>query len=410
MCYRLIISVLLLSSGQVFSAELPETRTFWMGFTPFPYDITDAALIDTRESLRQNSDLVSNHLDEGIPWVEMLNGENVSGELLSEWQYRLALTEGKISLLSITPIDISRSQMAPYFSPSGVQSLPEPWASYAFDHPDVKSAYLNYARQAVAFFQPDYLVLGIEVNGLMKNSPQQWPGYLDLHRTVYQALKQAYPELPIMVSLTGMDLLQDATDANADDQAQALEQILPYTDYFALSLYPYMSAFTADIIPDDLFSRLRALSTKPMAITETGYIAEPLTVTFPDGPYTFSGSEAKQLEYMALLFQSAQAFDIRLVVNFVLRDYDRIWDLMGQGETLAIWRDTGIYDEAGNLRAAGQLWQQWLAADTRVSNRGSPFKPRTVPVNDPLMLGMFVLAMLASTLWFNTKRLFRAMD
>jgi len=362
---------------------LPSTRNFWMGFTPFPHDTTQAALEFNRDRIRQDGDLISHHLDEGVPWVEALAGQPVSGELADEWAYRKAVSEERTTLLSITPIDISRSGLAPYFGPAGVVPLPEPWATRAFNHPDVKTAFLNYARNAIEFFEPDYLVLGIEVNGLLRNSPEKWAGYLVLHQHVYRALKIEYPRLPMMVSLVGIDLLEGASDANTTRQRQALDAILPYSDFFALSLYPFMSSFTTELIPEDLFLRLRALSDKPMAVAETGYPAEPFTITFPNGPFTFAGTPEKQDQYMALLLDSAQALDFRFVVNFVLRDYDAIWEQLGRDETLAIWRDTGIYNEDGVLRPAGERWLDWMAVPRQVARwsgfgsgiQGSWFNP-----------------------------------
>ena len=349
------------------ASALPEARSFWMGFTPFPHDTTEEALDYTRDRLRLDADLIAHHLDEGVPWVEAREAEPVSGELASEWSYRKALSADRTTLVSITPIDISRSRMAPYFSPEGVVPLPEPWSDHAFDHPDVKIAYLNYARNVIEYFEPDYLVIGIEVNGLLKNAPGKWSAYLSLHRYVYTVLKTEFPRLPIMVSVIGIDLLEGASDVDHQAQIQGLDEILLYSDFFALSLYPFISSFVTDTIPDDLFHRLRALSDKPMAVAETGYPAEPFTITFPDGPVTFEGTPAKQDQYMRLLFDSAQSMAFRFVVNFVLRDYDAIWEQLGGDETLAIWRDTGIYDEDGVLRPAGQRWMNWLDLPSRVA-------------------------------------------
>jgi hypothetical protein len=252
--------------------------------------------------------------------------------------------------------------MAPYHGPQGVTDLPPPWDTYAFNHPDVMSAYLAYAQRAIEHFDPDYLAIGIEVNGLLTNTPDAWSDYLELHQYVYEQLKGEYPDLPIMVSLVAPALLQGYTEEHDySAQMQALEEIMPYSDYFALSLYPYMSVYTTERLPDDLFQRLHELSEKPMAIAETGYPGDSFSLTLPDGVYTFESDPEKQAEYMSLLLNSAQTYDVRFVVNFVLRDYDAVWEAMGRDETLAIWRDTGIYDEDGILRPAGDIWMDWLS-------------------------------------------------
>jgi len=106
---------------------LPSKRAFWIGLTPFPHNTMQHALDYNRVRLRQDGDLIAHHLDKGVPWAEALAGQPVSGELADGWAYRKAVAENRITLTSITPIDISRSEMASYFSPDGVLPLPEPW-------------------------------------------------------------------------------------------------------------------------------------------------------------------------------------------------------------------------------------------------------------------------------------------
>lgn len=356
----LITSLILLTVPATGQSE--DERSFYMGFTPFPYDVTDEALVYMVERIQADGDLIAHHLDEGVPWLEALAGTDYSEALMAEWNYRRFISQNHQVFVSITPIDIARTTMAPYHGPQGVTALPSPWDTYAFNHPDVMTAYLAYAQRTIEHFDPDYLAIGIEVNALLTNTPEAWPDYLELHQYVYEQLKDEYPDLPIMATLIAPALLQGYTEEHDySAQMQAMDEIMPYSDYFAVSLYPYMSIYTTDQLPNDLFQRLRELSEKPMAIAETGYPAGSFSITFPDGVYTFESNPEKQAEYISLLLNSAQAYDVRFVVNFILRDYDAVWELMGRDETLAIWRDTGIYDEDGILRPAGDIWMEWLA-------------------------------------------------
>lgn len=54
-----------------------------------------------------------------------------------------------------------------------------------------------------------------------------------------------------------------------------------------------------------------------------------------------------QAEWVSLVLESAQRYQFAFVVNFVLRNYDVIWEMLGALEDISIaWRDTGLYDEA----------------------------------------------------------------
>src|SRR5690242_15681753 len=65
-----------------------ETRAFNLGFTPWPYAATQEANDWTYAKTEENSDIVSHHLEEGVPWPEMLANQPFSGNLLAGLQDR----------------------------------------------------------------------------------------------------------------------------------------------------------------------------------------------------------------------------------------------------------------------------------------------------------------------------------
>ncbi|MCA9909927.1 MAG: hypothetical protein KC519_14820, partial [Anaerolineae bacterium] len=116
-----------------------------------------------------------------------------------------------------------------------------------------------------------------------------------------------------------------------------------------------------------MFDQLVALTDKPIAITETGYPAQTFSIFAGNNVRVTLESDAdKQARYIALLLAAAQEYDFVFVVNFVLRDYDALWQQIGAREDLTIaWRDTGLYDEEGAVRPALDLWRAALALPFR---------------------------------------------
>ncbi len=51
-----------------------ETRSFYMGFTPWPYDATQAAIDDVNQRIQDSGDIVAHHIIVGVPWQEALQG------------------------------------------------------------------------------------------------------------------------------------------------------------------------------------------------------------------------------------------------------------------------------------------------------------------------------------------------
>jgi hypothetical protein len=335
-------------------------RLFVLGFTPFPYDISAEAVEYSYSHIAADADMAAHHWDDGVPWPEALAGTEYHPNIMADWQYRRENTPpGHLVYCAVTPINLARSGLAPCKASEGDMVLPPPWDTHGFDHADVKAAFLNYCVQVIEYFSPDYFCMGIEVNLLMKNVPAKWPAYLELHRYVYGRLKSVYPELPVMVSLTGMDLVEGYTDAVHDDQTQVMRDIEPFSDWFGVSLHPFMSVYLADSIPDDLCASVFSLSDKPVFVCETSYPAETFSIN--GGSLMFNGSETKQDRYFEQLFSEAHARGIRGIVNFVIRDYDALWRAIGSPDDVnKLWRDTGLYDENGKPRPARDRWVQQL--------------------------------------------------
>jgi hypothetical protein len=346
-------------------AQQAEARTFRMGFTPFPYEITLEAVQDVYATIGRDADLIAHHFDNGVPWPEAFSGEPFSDHLMGDWELRRGLTPEDMPVyLALTPVNFWRTGLALYHGEGEDLPLPAPWDSYPLDHPDVKTAYLNYVLRAVEYFQPTYLAIGIEVTLLLTNAPDQWAAYLDLHRHTYGGVKAVYPDLPVMASVVAGALLEGYTDDPTEAHLAGLEELLPYSDYFALSLYPYMTAYTTAQIPADLFDRLAALSDKPIAIAETGYPAQTFVVTIGGTEVSFDTDADKQNTYIRLLLDAAIEYEFEFVVNFVLRDYDAVLAVITDQAILdiaVVWQYIGLYDDDGTERAGLETWREFLA-------------------------------------------------
>lgn len=350
-----------LSLGCKKSDTPPQSRTYAMGFTPFPYAISTNAVDYTYQTLEQSADLMCHHFDDGVPWVEALNNTAFHPTLQQDWNYRKSRTlPSQKVMLAFTPISSSRNALASYQAASPNMPLPAPWNSYSLNHPDVKKAYLTYCKRGIDFFAPDYFLMGIEVNLLLKLNPSAWNDYLELHAFIYGELKKAYPALPIAVSMTGVDLLDGYTDANHTQQMAGLSQLINQTDFLGISFYPYQTKYVTGPLPEDMFRKIFALTSKPVAFTETGYPAQKFSVF--NNSITFEGTEDKQNDYIQRLLEASNEANVLFVVNFVLRDYDELWKDLGSKDDITIlWRDTGLIDENGKERKAFQTWKSSLA-------------------------------------------------
>jgi hypothetical protein len=110
-----------------------------------------------------------------------------------------------------------------------------------------------------------------------------------------------------------------------------------------------------------MLTELFSISTKPLAIAETGYAAQTFSIDMEGGTLTIVSDQNKQEKYMSDLLKARTKREAKFVINFVLRDYDDLWEEIGSPTDIAIaWRDSGLYDEDGNPRKALTRWRDYL--------------------------------------------------
>jgi uncharacterized protein (TIGR03067 family) len=324
-------------------------RAFRMGFTGFVYDITPAAVADSRKFVRENGDLLAHHI-EGVPWAEAVSGKPFPRAVLDEWEGKRAATppRGKV-YLAVSP-GRGDLKVADKAGP-----LPGELAGKAYDDPAVMTAYLNYCRRAVAFFKPDYLAIGIEVNEIHDRGAKAWQAYVTLHRHVYAGLKKDHPGMPVFASWTLHNMFK-----TRGAMLEGWKALMPHNDLVAVSYYPFF-------VPDR--DRLAALDwmtgefdgfKKPYAVVETNDAAERLPL--PSVKVVIEGTPAKQEAYYRTLLGLAHKRDFAFVVSFVHQDYDALWGRIkaSSPELFVAWKDCGLLDEKGKARPAYRVWKDYF--------------------------------------------------
>lgn len=342
----------------------PTERHFYMGTTPFPYEASETAVNYTYQKISESTDIINHHFDNGVPWVEALADEEFSAHIQNDWNLRKSKTPANHKVyVSVTPINLIRTGLASYHGETDNMELPAPWNSYAFDHEDVKTAYLNYCKRVIDFFEPDYFNIAIEANILRATTGEfEYLAYYELHKYIYTQLKLIYPSLTVFCSVSAQHLLPAYIGGPIYiESRQFLAQLLEYSDLYAISFYPYLSSFLGNPYPSNSFDELLKLSDKPFAIAEAGYPAQTFTMDMVWGTQTISGTREKQEFFIRDMLDAAiERENTQFVINFVMRDYDQLWVQIGSPTDINIaWRDTGLIDEAGTTRTSLDTWHEF---------------------------------------------------
>lgn len=339
-----------------------DTRSFYMGVTPWPADFTVQEVDTSYAFINSHCDLVSHHFDEGIPYEEALNNQPMPIALQNDLQFRAAKTaSGKKIMLSVSALDLSRKARAGYYTNVVVpDSIKGKWKQFAFNDSRVVTAYTHYISWLIEQLHPAFVNYGVESNSPVWDAAV-FTQYKDFLRQVFTALKTKYPQLPFFISF-----MVDENSASLSN-AQAL---LNYTDYIGLSAYPYLVVSSSangntdpGLFPADFFDRFISLDkTKPLAFAETGYIAENLSI--PSYSLNKSGTPAWQDAYLQKVLQICTTNKAKLLIWFCSKDYNAANSyLQSQGlyqDIFGFWQDTGLKDEKGQPRPAYQTWLVWM--------------------------------------------------
>lgn len=344
-----------------------DTRTFALGFTDFPHARTQEAVDAAWTAIGSDADMASLHFDDGVPWPEALSGTPYNANFMAEINAKIAaIPAGHLIYLSITPLSFSRDSLAAYRGTTGNMVLPAPWDTYDLDHSDVITAFINHCENMITIFDPDYVTYTIEANMLADKAPSSWPSYAVFAGSVYTALKSAHPDLPFITTLQA-----DFYHAAASTQAAYIAQILPFTDYIAMSSYAFVNEYTPSTLPGNWFTDVAALAPdKPFAVGETSWPAETLTNPYP---VTIPATEQHQADYVSRLLTEAEDLDAVFVNWFFTRDFDDFWDsdlqYLPDAALIRIWKDTGLYDGLGNPRPGLSNWRDFLGRRRVIGDR-----------------------------------------
>ncbi len=357
-CFAALASVVGCSS----EADAPQapaaTRSFALAFTPWPYEATlDAATFTYAQALA-HGDWITHQIDQGVPWEEAYQGTAYPQAVEDDLNQRVTNTPiGTPVYLAITPLNGGRDGLALNWGATGGEPLMAPWDARTFDSPEVIDAFTNYALDLIQRFQPSCLNFAIEVSELAINDATAFQEFLTFETAVVANLRAQVPDLPLMISVA----LKSPGSTSAQAIAAAMPAAIASLDWLGVSVYPYAFFEHAEKgdpanLPADWLSQVEALADgRPVAITETGWIAEDLVI--PSFSLNVASDAAKQAAFVTELFRASNALDARLISWFTVADYDALWaNTLGQDPLAQIWRDTGLYDGVQQPRPALDVW------------------------------------------------------
>lgn len=210
-----------------------------------------------------------------------------------------------------------------------------------------------------------YLGIGNEVNDLATLHPGDFSNFVSAYRRIYDELKRSFPEVMIfptfqLETLKGEGYLTGKAVLN-EPQWQLFEELEPIMDMAVVTTYPYFDYETPNAIPDDYFSEIFEHTSKPFAISETGWISRE-TFTEREQSLVDAGlgsSVLEQREYLLRLIALIHPLNTRFV-NWLFLNDPEDWQLPenAAGNLSLIFDSAGLRYNDGSAKPVFELWQE----------------------------------------------------
>lgn len=349
---------------------LPDTRPFAMGFTPWPYEASIAAIDSTYTFINAGGDLAAHHFQQGIPWTANDPGkpEDWDGAVREEIDTRADMTKRVPDLyLAVDCLNGARDGLADLWGAEANMALPSPWDARGFGDPEAAAVFADFCLALMERFEAGYgrpvrwFNFASEISELMLNDASAFDDFIGFASSVYGELKAARPHVSFMVSVA---LKKPGGEEMAKVKA-GFTRIDAFYDTLGISAYPYAffshedSGDPAKLPASWLAQTLEISSGKPLFISETGWPAQDISI--PAYGLEVDASECKQAAYLRTLLSEAAGLGAEGIVWFTHRDYDRLWeDTLGSDDLSRIWRDTGLLDGSGRARDGLAVWRAWM--------------------------------------------------
>jgi hypothetical protein len=329
-----------------------DQRAVMMGFTTLPAERSNEATIRAFATTAQYGDIVVIH--RAPPWQDFLPGEDISSATEETTDLETRLLDQYDALQRVYAIDptdpaVARERIADL--PAGIP--PEE----GFNSPALRQAFIDYVTYVMGAYEPDYLVLGVEINMLYERSPEQFEAFVSLYEEAHAVAKAARPSTKVFPTFQLEDL-EGTLSTSHSPHWEVLDYFAGMMDVLAISTFPYLSneVVAAGDIRPTYFSQLTDHFEGEIMILETAYPSAPV-----DGEHVL-GTEEDQLAYLQRVLGDAQDNGISAVVWTAA--LDPAW---ASGAAAGL-RDIGLRQSDGSNKLGWPAWEDWARRPLPVPN------------------------------------------
>ncbi|MBM4777118.1 MAG: hypothetical protein GQE15_05380 [Archangiaceae bacterium] len=281
-----------------------------LGFSPFWADQA-VPFGQWNYDFLPRADFISLHADDffGIPFEAFATTSaptNLPPSWVAKWDAFAmpAVSSGRPILLSVSPLADRSRLIKRVLSDGGVQDGWDPvdagvngslcYSFFESDTPAIATAYVNSIEWLITRYHPSQVAIAIEADIQFYKCPAQKEAFKNFLRLVRSVVAANHPGMPVFMtfslenfyanglagSLNGCGPLSPSAcfDTRVDEVVS-----LTGDAGIGLSTYPQGWFPRTAAMPADRFARIRARTTQPLWVTETGWATVPVRFTYASG-------------------------------------------------------------------------------------------------------------------------------
>lgn len=357
--------------AQAVEVEVPQTpRSYQMGIRAFYYDRSIAAQDRTWTFIDDHADAVAIVLDSGIPWQELIDGDDFPAGFeseLVEWEERLLGRDLDV-YIAVDAFAPDRLGLAP---DSEGRQVPQAVAGASAGDPTVAQALVAYSERLVQRFEPAFFSPMIDINVYLLNRPSDYESAVLTYKEAREAAKRVRFETQVFPTWN-LELLAGLGPNSEDDQYAQMRMLDANSDRLGLSITPATFLMTPESLADDHIRQVEQWTSREIVIANTGYPS----VGFQAGPIILPSSENTQHNFLANVLSVAEDGRYDLVVWSYPYDFPAVLESLCPGriensneacsrsdefDALRPYVSAGLATAGVAAKKALSLWDDWYA-------------------------------------------------
>ena len=322
--------------------ETMSSRGFRMGFLALPKDSSWKNYEETFKETSKYGEVIA--IKRTPPWEEFMTNAIISEQTkdLTILEKDLVEQNNLTLVFAIDPWDSAVQR-------TRIHQLPTDYdPRKGILDTRLQTALSNYAIYVATNYEPDYLIIGVEINMLAIRSPQQFAAFVDLYEKIYRDIKKIKPEIKIFPTFQLEDLygLLDLQDNRSWESVEIFSGIM---DVLAISTFPYLTDIdSTQSLETNYYLSLQQRFPGEIMIFEAAYPSKSVDT------YPLIGTEGDQDTFIKKLLNDAEIGSFSTIIWLAPLD-----PFIANIDDNKIFRDVGLKKKTGEPKEAWHSWATW---------------------------------------------------